>query len=84
MRIFNPIEEKDEVDDDSALFINYAQLIICIISAWLGLKSMFLAHGHVIYRWKRIFNLIEENDEVDDDSALFINYAHLIICIISA
>ena len=45
---------------------------------------MFLAHGHVIYRWKRIFNLIEENDEVDDDSALFINYAHLIICIISA
>ena len=84
MRIFNLIEENDEVDVDFPMFINYAQLITYIISTWQGLKSMFLAHGHVIYRWQRIFNLIEENDEVDDDSALFINYAHLIICIISA
>ena len=32
---------------------------------------------HVIYRWKRVVELIRENDDVDDDSALSVNYAHL-------
>ena len=65
------------MDDDSALFVNYAHLNICIISALLGLKWTFWVDRHVIYRWKRVLELIRENDEVQDDMALFVNYAHL-------
>ena len=31
---------------------------------------MFWVCMHIIYCWKRNFNLIEEDDEVDNDSAL--------------
>ena len=83
-RVPELIRESDAMDHDSASFVNYAHLIICIISASLGLKLTFWVDRHVIYRWKHILQLIRENYDVDDDSALFLNYAHLIICIISA